>query len=224
MDTSPLNRRRCLKLLVADDHYLVGEGVERLLREEFGYARLVTSGAALLDAVRDGSFDLVVADVSMQDMTGIDAMRELREEGDTTPFIFLTMHKDFAVVAEALRNGANGYVLKSAAGDELVHAVREVAGGHAYLAPSLAAMAIAAGDRRDDQMLTQKQQRILDWVAKGLRSKQIAYELGVSVRTVESHKYTMMQQLGVHGTLELVRKAHELGLIDAFSVHKRSAS
>jgi len=184
----------------------------------------VTSGGALLDALREGSFDLVVADVSMQDMTGIDAMRQLRAEGDSTPFVFLTMHEDFAVVAEALRMGANGYVLKSAAGDELVHAVREVIAGRAYLAPNLAAMAITAGERHGGQALTEKQQRILNWVARGLRSKQIAYELGVSVRTVESHKYTMMQQLGVHGTLELVRKAQELGLIDAFGEHKRPAA
>jgi len=217
-------RRDNLRLLVADDHHLVGQGVERLLREEFGCVRLVTSGTALLEAVREGGFDLVVADVSMQDMTGIDAMRELRAEGDATPFIFLTMHEDFSVVAEALRTGANGYVLKSAAGEELVHAVREVMAGRAYLAPNLAAMAIAAGERNEGHGLTDKQQRILNWVAQGLRSKQIAYELGVSVRTVESHKYAMMQQLGVHGTLELVRRAHQLGLIDAFSASKRPAA
>lgn len=218
------NQRDNLKLLVADDHRLVGQGVERLLREQFSYVRLVTSGTALLQAARAGTFDLVVADVGMQDMTGIDAMRELRAEGDLTPFIFLTMHDSFTVVAEALRTGADGYVLKSAAGEELVHAVREVVAGRAYLAPSLAAMAIATSERREGHSLTEKQQRILNWVARGLRSKQIAYELGVSVRTVESHKYTMMQQFGVHGTLELVRKAHQLGLITAFSEHNRPAA
>lgn len=221
MDAEPL-KVGCddLKLLVADDHRVVGQGVVRLLREQFAYVRLVTSGADMVDAVRAERFDLVVADVEMQDMSGIDAMRELRAEGNATPFIFLTMHEGFAIVAEALRTGANGYVLKSAAGDELVHAVREVVAGRAYLAPDLAAMAIAASERREGHSLTEKQQRILDWVARGLRSKQIAYELGVSVRTVESHKYTMMQQLGVHGTLELVRKARQLGLITVLNDHK----
>ncbi|MGQ4583622.1 response regulator [Lysobacter sp. F60174L2] len=225
MDAEPLKvGRDNLKLLVADDHRLVGQGVERLLREQFAYVKLVTSGTALLGAARAEQFNLVVADVGMQDMTGIDAMRELRAEGNATPFIFLTMYESFAVVAEALRTGADGYVLKSAAGDELVHAVREVIAGRAYLAPSLAAMAIAASERKEEYALTEKQQRILNWVSRGLRSKQIAYELGISVRTVESHKYAMMQQLGVHGTLELVRKAHQLGLITAFGEHKRPAA
>lgn len=210
-----------LNLLVADDHRLVGQGIERLLREQFRNVRLVTSGKALVIAARTGKFDLVVADVGMPDMTGIDAMRELRAERNLTPFIFLTMHESFAVMEEALRTGANGYVLKSAAGDELVHAVREVVAGRAYVAPGLAAMAISTCRREEGCTLTDKQQRILNRVARGLRSKQIAHEMGISVRTVESHKYTMMQQLGVHGTLELVRRAHGLGLITAFGEHER---
>ncbi|WP_081420190.1 response regulator transcription factor [Pseudoxanthomonas sp. Root630] len=223
-DASAEETARRLRVLVADDHKVVGEGVVRLLQDRFRDVRMVMCGRALLDVVRGGDVDVVVTDVAMGDMTGIDAMRELRSEGILTPFIFLTMHDGFAVVAEALRSGANGYVLKAAAGDELLHAVAEVAAGRAYLAPSLAAMAIASTDRPDHLTLTDKQQRILDWVAQGLRSKQIAYELGVSVRTVESHKYTMMQQMGVHGTLELVRRAHQLGLIRAFRDADRPAA
>ena len=102
--------------------------------------------------------------------------------------------------------------------------VNSAIGGSTNAQPHLAAMAIASVDRSGRHTLTEKQQRILNWVAQGLRSKQIAYELGVSVRTVESHKYTMMQQLGVHGTLELVRRAHELGLIKAFRDVDRSAA
>ncbi len=224
MDEVSTETAQRLRVLVADDHKLVGEGVVRLLLDRFRNVRMVMCGWELVETVRGGDVDVVVTDVTMGDMTGIDAMRLLRSEGDMTPFIFLTMHDGFAVVAEALRSGANGYVLKAAAGDELLHAVTEVVAGRAYLAPTLAAMAIASADRSEQQKLTDKQQRILDWVAQGLRSKQIAYELGVSVRTVESHKYTMMQQMGVHGTLELVRRAHQLGLIKAFRDIDRPAA
>lgn len=205
-----------LRVLVADDHAMVGEGVVRLLRDRFSEVRLVLSGEALLRAVRAGGVDIVVTDISMDDMTGIDAMRQLRAEGDSTPFVFLTMHHSCAIVAEALRTGAGGYVLKTAAGDELLHAMDEVLAGRVYLASGLAATALTSAGRVERFTLTDKQRRILDWVAQGLRSKQIAYELGVSVRTVESHKYAIMQQMGVHGTLELVRRAHQLGLIKAF--------
>lgn len=208
--------RSCLRVLVADDHAMVGEGVVRLLRDRFDEVQLVLSGEQLLHAARAGGIDIIVTDISMEDMTGIDAMRLLRAEGISTPFVFLSMHHSCAIVSEALRAGAGGYVLKSAAGDELLHAIDEVLAGRVYLASGLAAMALTSSGRGERYTLTDKQRRILDWVAQGLRSKQIAYELGVSVRTVESHKYAIMQLMGVHGTLELVRRAHQLGLIKAF--------
>lgn len=225
MDAMPMQRLAPYwRVLVADDHRVVGEGVVRLLKDRFDDVRLVLSGEELLRCVRDGSVDIVVTDVSMEDMTGIDAMRLLRAEGDMTPFVFLSMHHDCSIVAEAVRAGASGYVLKAAAGDELLHAMDEVAAGRVYLASALAAMTITASERAERHVFTDKQRRILDWVAQGLRSKQIAYELGVSVRTVESHKYAMMQQMGVHGTLELVRRAHQLGLIKAFRDDGRPAA
>ncbi len=217
MDTwTAQGARPGLRVVVADDHAMVGEGVVRLLRDRFEDVRLVLSGEALLRAARAGGVDIIVTDISMEDMTGIDVMRQLRAEGDTTPFVFLSMHHSCAIVTEALRAGAGGYVLKAAAGDELLHAMDEVLAGRMYLAAGLAAMALTSAGRGERYTLTDKQRRILDWVAQGLRSKQIAYELGVSVRTVESHKYAIMQLMGVHGTLELVRRAHQLGLIKAF--------
>lgn len=222
METSSLQgAHSARRVLVADDHAMVGEGVVRLLRDRFDDVRLVLSGEELLCAVRAGGVDIIVTDISMGDMTGIDAMRQLRAEGDTTPFVFLSMHHGCAIVTEALRTGAGGYVLKAAAGEELLHAINEVMAGRVYLTAGLAAMALSSSGRGERFVLTDKQRRILDWVAQGLRSKQIAYELGVSVRTVESHKYAIMQQMGVHGTLELVRRAHQLGLIKAFRDDER---
>lgn len=205
---------RALRLVVADDHVLVAQGIERLLLECFQSVELVSSGEALIDSVRREQPDVVITDISMAGVSGIDAMKSLRQEGCMTPFVFLTMHADSMVAAEAVKAGASGYILKSSAGEELVRAIREVVAGRTYITPTLAVHAIISSVRQHYN-LTDKQQRILQFVAKGLRSKQIAYELGVSVRTVESHKYAIMQELGVHGTVELVRKAELEGLISA---------
>lgn len=200
------------KVVVADDHILVAQGIERLLMDCFDSIVLVSSAEDLLELVRRDPPDVVVADISMSGMSGIDAMRIMQSEGCDIPVVFLTMHDESAMAAEAIRAGARGYILKSSAGDELVRALNGVMAGNTYVTPSLAANAIVSTGRCQ-YVLTDRQLRILEYVARGLRSKQIAYELGVSVRTIESHKYAIMQELGVHGTLELVRKAEQEGLI-----------
>ncbi len=203
---------RYRRVVLADDHRVVAQGIEHLLEDRFDSIELVSSGEELVEAVRRDPPDVVVADISMPGLTGIQALRRMREEGFEMPVVFLTMHDESSVAAEAIRAGARGYVLKSAAGEELVRALAGVMGGHTYVTPTLAMDAITNAGRQQ-YVLTDKQLRILEYVARGLRSKQIAYELGVSVRTIESHKYAIMQELGVHGTLELVRKAEHEGLI-----------
>lgn len=205
---------RSQRLLVADDHMVVAQGIERLLLECFESVEVVLSGEQLLDAVRVGTPDVVITDITMSGMSGIDAMRTLRAEGCETPFIFLTMHGESCMAAEAVRAGAQGYVLKASAGEELVYAIREVLKGNTYVTPALAVSAIISASR-SHYTLTEKQLRVLEYVARGMRSKQIAFELDVSVRTIESHKYAIMQELGVHGTVELVRKAELEGLLQA---------
>jgi len=212
------------RVLLADDHVLVAQGVEMLLLECFCNIQLVNDGESLVAAVRRDAPDIVVADISMAGMSGLDAMRMLRELGFETPFVFLTMHADPELAAEAIEAGASGYVLKASAGEELVRAIFEVLAGRTYVTPTLAARTIRASAHRahggasaahatPETTLTQKQREILTRVAQGLRSKQIAFELGLSVRTVESHKYAIMQEFGVHSTVELVRKAAHAGLI-----------
>lgn len=220
----PYEERQCVRLLVADDHILVAQGIEQLLRPCFGHVRVVNSGEALMDALMHHTYDVVITDVSMDGMSGIEAMQQTRRLGCTVPFIFLTMHGGAAIAAEAIRSGASGYVLKSSAGEDLLHAIREVLAGRTYVASSVALRAIHGMEGQPGSGLTDKQRRILEYVGKGLRSKQIAYELGISVRTVESHKYTIMQELGVHGTVELVRRAEELGLLDLRTLRTASVA
>lgn len=209
MPEMPADRPR---VVLADDHRLVAEGLQRLLEDACELVACVSSGTALLEAVRQYEPDLVVTDLSMPDRNGLSVMRELRAAGVQVPFIFLTMHAEPTLAEQALRAGASAYVLKSSAGEELLRAIHVVRGGRTYITPTLGARVIAAPGRGQKQELTDKQMQVLQLVSAGLRSKQIAAELGVSVRTVESHKYAIMQALDVHSTLELVRKADEYGL------------
>jgi DNA-binding NarL/FixJ family response regulator len=205
-------KKKAPRLVIADDHCMVAEGIERILGDEFELLEIASDGEALFDAVRRLDPDVVISDISMPGMSGLDVLKRLRSEGSDVPVIFLTMHAEPALAAAAMRAGANGYVLKYAAGKDLVLAVRQVLAGGVYVTPSLGARYLSS-QLQDIHKLTAKQREVLRMVGRGLRSKQIAADLGLSVRTVEAHKYTMMQILGVHSTLELVRRSEELGLL-----------
>ena len=210
--SAALKARAAPRLVIADDHRMVAEGIERILVDDFDLVEVAADGPALLDAVRRHQPDLVVSDISMPGLSGIEVLKQVRSEGMSTPFIFLTMHPEPALAVTAMRAGANGYVLKFAAGKDLVTAVRQVLAGGTYVTPSLGARYLS-GQMLEIHNLTAKQREVLRLVGQGLRSKRIASDLGLSVRTVEAHKYTMMQILGVHSTLELVRRSEELGLL-----------
>lgn len=200
------------KLIIADDHRMVAEGVQHILDEDFDLLDIVADGDALVDAVQRLQPDLVVADINMPRCNGMDALKRLRQAGFDTRFVFLTMHMEPALAVAALRAGARGYILKNSAGEDLRNAAQQVMAGATYVTPALGARYIS-GQMTDMRNLTSKQLQVLRLVGEGLRSKQIALQLGLSVRTVEAHKYTMMQVLGVHSTLELVRRAQDLGLL-----------
>jgi len=210
--STTLREARVPRLVIADDHCMVAEGIERILVDDFELLQVASDGDALLEGIRRLKPDIVISDISMPGRSGLDVLKELRAEGSRVPFIFLTMHAEPALAAAAMRAGANGYVLKYAAGKDLVAAVRQVLAGGVYVTPSLGARYLGS-QLQEIHNLTAKQREVLRLVGRGLRSKQIAADLGLSVRTVEAHKYTMMQILGVHSTLELVRRSEELGLL-----------
>jgi DNA-binding NarL/FixJ family response regulator len=148
-------------------------------------------------------------------MSGIDAMRTLREEGSPARFVFLTFHAEARVVADALRYGASGYLLKEAAADELLHAIQVVMAERTYVMPEitedvLRLFGAPAGGAAPE--LSPRKREILALIARGKRMKEIAAELDISIRTVEDHKYQLMRALGVESTAELVRFAVKLGL------------
>jgi DNA-binding NarL/FixJ family response regulator len=203
-----------IRLLLADDHMLFAEGLQSLLRDEFELLGTVGNGKELVEATHRLNPEVILVDISMPVLNGFDAVRRIRKDGNSAKVIFLTMHDDETLVAEAFRCGGSGYVLKQAAGEELVTAIREVAQGNNYLTPMITSRPVeplASGPPK--MTLTPRQREVLKLISEGMTMKEIAVELNISTRTAESHKYEMMQALGVETTAELIRYAVRLGLI-----------
>jgi DNA-binding NarL/FixJ family response regulator len=209
------------RVLLADDHTIVAEGLESLLSDEFDLVGSVRDGAALVEAAARLRPEVIVTDVAMPVMNGLDAIHELRRRGIAAKVVVLTMHADPQLAHEAFRAGASAYILKHSAGDELIAAVREVLRGRTYVTPLLPAdvqAAIPESDRRPaarSMRLTSRQRQVLKLIAEGRTMKEVAATLNVSARTAESHKYQMMQALGVRTTADLVRYAVQIGLVPA---------
>jgi DNA-binding NarL/FixJ family response regulator len=207
------------RVLLADDHTIVAEGLRSLLEGEFEFVGTVGDGRALLDAARNLNPDVIVADISMPLLNGLDAARQLKRDGVTAKIVFLTMHAEAQLAAEAFRAGASGYVLKSSAGEELIAAIHEVAKGRAYVTPLITKdilsflMGAARQGRQPAVKLTPRQREVLQLVAEGRTMKEVASILNISARTVESHKYDMMESLGVQTNAELVQYAIKIGLV-----------
>jgi DNA-binding NarL/FixJ family response regulator len=207
------------RVLLADDHTIVAEGLRSLLEGEFEFVGTVGDGRALLDAARNLKPDVIVADISMPLLNGLDAARQLTRDGVTAKIVFLTMHAEAHLAAEAFRAGASGYVLKSSAGEELIAAIHEAAKGRAYVTPLITKdvlsflMDAARQGRQLAVKLTPRQREVLQLVAEGRTMKEVASILNISARTVESHKYDMMESLGVQTNAELVQYAIKIGLV-----------
>jgi DNA-binding NarL/FixJ family response regulator len=205
-------------VVVADDHTIVREGLVGLLREhQFAVVGSVGDGRTLLEATRQHRPDVVVTDISMPGLSGLEALPLLKEASPESRVIVLTMHDDAELAARALQAGASGFLLKHSAGDELVSAVHQALQGRVYLTPALtrdvmSRMADTSGGA--GPRLTVRQLEVLRLVAEGKRMKEIGAILHLSTRTVETHKYELMNVLGVHSTAQLVKYAIQHRLID----------
>jgi len=202
-----------IRILMADDHMMFAEGLRSLLREEFELLGTAGNGRDLIEFALGLKPDVILVDISMPVLNGFDAVRELRKRGSESRIIFLTMHNDATFLAEALRCGASGYILKQAAGEELVNAIREVAQGNNYISPLITNLPTESQTKHAQKTLTPRQREVLELISRGLTMKEIAAELKISTRTAESHKYETMQTLGVETTAELIRYCLRLGLI-----------
>ena len=198
-------------VLLADDHAIVMEGLARLLKDhDFDVVGAVGDGQALIDAAKRLRPDVIVTDLSMPGLSGLDVLARLKAEGIDSKVIVLTMHKDADLATVAMRGGASGFLLKESAGDELLAAIRQALQGGVYLAPALTRDVMermTGSSGASEPQLTVRQRDVLRLIVKGQRMKEIAANLGLSARTVETHKYEMMETLGLHSTAELVRYA-----------------
>jgi DNA-binding NarL/FixJ family response regulator len=198
------------KVLLADDHAIIAEGLARLIADVADLVGLVNDGVRLVEEARRLRPDIVVADITMPGMSGIDAMRQLKAEKSEARFIFLTIHTEARLAAEAMRSGASAYLLKQAAGDELFDAIQAVAQGRTYLTPLITGDVLrnlTAPADTVERELTPRQRDVLRLLAQGKRMKEIAAELDLSVRTVENHKAHLLQVLSLTSTADLVRFA-----------------
>ena len=208
------------RVLLADDHRLVAEGIKRLLEGEFELVGMVEDGLALLAKARELKPDVLVIDITMPELNGIEAFEELKKDNPQLRAVFLTMHHNVAYARRALDAGALGYVLKHSASDELILAVRAAAAGKTFVSPAIAGEVLEAmreGDDTDDPVrkLTLRQREILRLLIDGLSAKAIAARLDVSPRTVEFHKYSMIESLGLKTSADLIRFGLQHG-IDKF--------
>ena len=198
------------KVLLADDHAIIAEGLARLIEDVADLVGRVNDGVRLVEETRRLRPDIVVADITMPGMSGIDAMRQLKAEGSEARFIFLTIHTEARLAAEAMRAGASAYLLKQAAGNELFDAIQAVAQGRTYLTPLITGDVLrnlTAPAETVERELTPRQRDVLRLLAQGKRMKEIAAELDLSVRTVENHKAHLLQALSLTSTADLVRLA-----------------
>ena len=207
------------RILLADDHRMVAEGLRGLLEPDYQLVGIVEDGRALLEAADKLMPDVVVADVSMPLLNGIEAVRQLKKKNPELIVVFLTMHLDVAYAASAFEAGASGYVLKHSAPSELLTAISCALKGRTYITPLLAGELLhyqrnrPKGEQEDNLgRLTARQREVLQLIAEGLSIKEAAAVLGISARTVEFHKYSMMEALGLKSSAELMRFAVEHGI------------
>lgn len=211
------------RIVVADHHIIVREGLTRLLSERSGFEVVgqAGDGEEAIDAVIRNKPDVVIMDVDMPRVSGIDATRRIMTHGFNTRIIMLSSHDERKFVEQALRAGAAGYLVKTCCVDELAAAVTSVQTGACYLSPEVTKQVVdaiahpAATGRSAVAMLTGREREVIQLIAEGMSSKEIAIMLGVSLKTIDSHRSNLMEKINIHKASGLVRWAIRMGLVEA---------
>jgi DNA-binding NarL/FixJ family response regulator len=216
-------------IILADDHRIVRQGLHALLKAEEGFGVIGEAGDGLeaLDMVRKLTPDVVILDLMMPGLNGLEVARQIGKQVPQTRVVVLSMYDDEGFVLEALANGVAAYVLKDAGSSDLVQAVREVAAGRRYLSPPLSDRAIEAyqqlartGTLDKYETLSSREREVLQLSVEGHTNSEIATRLGISVRTAETHRSRLMHKLGVHTQADLIRYALRRGIIPMDKVPK----
>lgn len=207
------------RILLADDHKIVLEGLKNLLDSEFDLVGTAEDGRALLDDTKKLHPDVIVADISMPLLNGIESLRKIKKTSPHIKVVFLTMHPDVSYAAEAFEAGASGYVLKHSAPSELINAIHEALEGRTYISPLIAGELLESykeGNHKRNEaftLLTSRQREVLQLLSEGKIAKEIAGILNISTRTVEFHKYKMMETLGIKNFAQLLQFAVKHGIV-----------
>lgn len=207
------------RMLLADDHKIVLEGLRSLLEPEYEIVGAVEDGRELLAKAEELCPDVIIADISMPKLNGIEAVSQIKKTDSQIKVIFLTMHPDVSYAKRAFEAGASGYVLKHSASTELITAIEQALKGRTYVTPMIAGELMQFYKKetyiKDDitKKLTLRQREVLQLLAEGHSAKEIASILNISTRTVEFHKYRMMEELNINTTAELVQYAIKQGIV-----------
>lgn len=206
-----------IRVLLADDHALIRQGLKALLEKHgFQVVSEASDGQETLRYAEQTQPDVAIVDISMPILNGVDAARELKRSAPKIKVILLTQHDEDQYVTESLRAGVRGYVLKSQAGADLIHAIQEVCRGSVYLSPKISRAVVDAYLSKTfvaADPLSGRERQVLQLVGEGKSTKDIATHLGISVKTAESHRARLMKKLDIHETASLVRYAIRTGLI-----------
>jgi DNA-binding NarL/FixJ family response regulator len=205
------------RILLVDDHALVRQGLRSLLeRAGFVVVGEAADGLEAVQQVRSLSPDIVVMDISMPSQNGLNAAREIRQMGSDTKIVLLTQHSEEMYIADALEAGVAGYVLKAQVSNDLIHAIQQVSGGKVYISPGISSAVLAAYKSRLEKKgdpLTLRERQVLQLIAEGKSTRDVASLLFISVKTAETHRSRLMQKLDIHETAGLVRYAIRHGLV-----------
>ena len=210
-----------IKILLADDHKITREGLRSLLEKQpdMEVVAEAEDGRSAVRLVRELLPDVVIMDVSMPDLNGVEATRQILREHGNVKIIALSMHSDTLFVAEMLKNGASGYLLKDCAFEELAQAIQTVVAGKTYLSPVISGVVVddylhqlSRADFSSSDVLTDREREVLQLMAEGKSTKQIALKLHISVKTVETHRRQIMNKLDIHSVAELTKYAIRKGL------------
>ena len=208
------------RVVLADDHSIVAEGLGRILETEVELVRTVADGRALLQAVTELEPDMVITDLTMPGLNGLEAAKRILGDHPHIKIVVLTMHADVKFAEAAFRAGVHGYVVKGGDSSELMAAIKDVLRGKHYLTPRVTQEPLAcfvervrASRRTED--LTVRQREVLQLIAEGASIKGIAQALGISPKTAEAHRYAIMKELDLHTTAQLTRYAVRNGIVSA---------
>jgi len=207
-----------IKVVIADDHIIFRQGLFNLLSsaDDISVVGQAGRGPETLDLIIKEQPDIAILDISMPDLDGFEILQRIKDSGISTKVIFLTMHRDALIARRAMRLNASGYVLKDNAFEDLLYAIRSVYSGGTFISPTVSEMVFkkTSDEDREPRILTIREREILKLIASGLTNRQIADQLFISIKTVETHRTNIMQKLDVHTTADIVRYAIKEGLLE----------